>query len=74
MHMNSVVASVCWELIEDLALDLSQIDRPPMDVMITLNIDSSAFNITGSRGYLSETYRLLMSYSPIFSSTGGQTE
>ena len=42
--------------IEDLALDPSELDKPPMELMIALNIDPSAFDITGSRDCLSATY------------------
>ena len=41
--------------IEDLALDPSQLDKPPMDLMIALNIDPSAFDITGSKDCLAAT-------------------
>lgn len=43
--------------IEDLALNESEIDKPPMAVMMALNIDPSAFETDGSIIYLSEVYR-----------------
>ena len=52
--------------IEDLALDPSQMDRPPMEVMIALNIDPSAFDITGSRDCLAATYDLLAQLEPLY--------
>ena len=51
--------------IEDLALDPSQLDKPPMDLMIALNIDPSAFDITGSKDCLSATYALLGQLEPL---------
>ena len=52
--------------IEDLALDPSQLDKPPMDLMIALNIDPSAFDITGSKDCLAATYDLLEQLEPIY--------
>ena len=51
--------------IEELALDPSEIDRPPMEVMVALNIDPSAFDTAGSWGYLSRTYELLENLEPL---------
>ena len=51
--------------IEDLALDPSEIDRPPMEVMVALNIDPSAFDTEGSKDYLSRTYELLENLEPL---------
>ena len=51
--------------IEDLNLDPDQLDKPPMEVMIALNIDPSAFDITGSRACLSATYGLLRELEPL---------
>ena len=51
--------------IEELALDPSQIDRPPMEVMAALNIDPSAFETEGSKEYLSRTYHLLQEMEPL---------
>ena len=52
--------------VEDLALDPSQLDKPPMDLMIALNIDPSAFDITGSRDCLAATYKLLENLEPLY--------
>ena len=52
--------------IEDLALDPSQLDKPPMDLMIALNIDPSAFDITGSKDCLAATYDLLGQLEPLY--------
>lgn len=52
--------------IEDLVLDPSSIQMPPMEVMAALNIDPSAFNITGSHGYLSRAYELLEQSEPLY--------
>jgi hypothetical protein len=52
--------------IEDLALDPSEVDKPPMDLMIALNIDPSAFDITGSRDCLAATYGLLEELEPLY--------
>ena len=52
--------------IEDLALDPSQLDKPPMELMIALNIDPSAFDITGSKECLSATYDLLGQLEPLY--------
>ncbi len=52
--------------IEDLNLDPNQVDKPPMEVMIALNIDPSAFDITGSRDCLAATYGLLKELEPLY--------
>ncbi len=52
--------------IEDLALDPSQMDKPPMEVMIALNIDPSAFDITGSRDCLAAAYDILEQIEPLY--------
>lgn len=52
--------------IEDLALPPEAIDRPPMEVMAALNIDPSAFDITGSKDYLAATYRLVEEMKPLY--------
>ena len=51
--------------IEDLALDPAKVDKPPMELMIALNIDPSAFDITGSRDCLAATYDLLAQLEPL---------
>lgn len=52
--------------VEDLGLPPEAIDRPPMEVMIALNIDPSAFEIEGSRDYLKRTYGLIEQMKPIY--------
>ncbi len=51
--------------IEELALPPEAIEKPPMDVMIALNIDPSAFDVEGSKEYLKETYRLVEELKPL---------
>lgn len=51
--------------IEELALSPEEIDKPPAEVMVALNIDPSAFEIEGSKEYLSETYALLKELEPL---------
>ena len=52
--------------IEELALPPEAVDKPPMEVMIALNIDPSAFDITGSKDYLSATYDLIEQIKPLY--------
>lgn len=52
--------------IEDLGLPPEAIDRPPMEVMASLNIDPSAFEIEGSREYLGRTYGLIGQMKPLY--------
>lgn len=52
--------------IEELALSPDAIDKPPMEVMIALNIDPSAFDITGSKEYLSRIYELIEEMKPLY--------
>ena len=51
--------------IEELSLDPSQTDKPPMEVMAALNIDPSAFDTTGSKDCLSAVYGLLGELEPL---------
>ena len=51
--------------IEELALPPEAVDKPPMEVMIALNIDPSAFDITGSKEYLKKTYGLIDQMKPL---------
>ena len=51
--------------IEDLSLDPDRLDKPPMEVMVALNIDPSAFDIRGSRDCLAATYGLLRELEPL---------
>ncbi len=52
--------------IEELNLPPEQVDKPPMEVMIALNIDPSAFDIAGSAGYLSRTYGVIREMMPLY--------
>lgn len=52
--------------IEELSMDPKEIDRPPMDVMIALNIDPTAFDIAESKGYLSSVYGLMENIKPLY--------
>lgn len=45
--------------IEELSMFPDEVDKPPMEVMIALNIDPSAFDITGSKECLAATYGLI---------------
>ncbi len=51
--------------IEELNMDPSAIDKPPMEVMIALNIDPSAFDIAGSAAYLGKAYGLIEQLKPL---------
>lgn len=52
--------------IEELALPAEAVNKPPMEVMIALNIDPSAFEIEGSKDYLARTYGLIREMEPIY--------
>ncbi|MBQ9493406.1 MAG: DUF5597 domain-containing protein [Oscillibacter sp.] len=52
--------------VEDLALDPDKLEQPPMEVMVALNIDPSAFNTTGSKEYLRDTYGLMKQLEPLY--------
>lgn len=52
--------------IEELNMDPALIDRPPMEVMIALNIDPSAFDIAGSNRVLAKTYDLVNQMKPLY--------
>lgn len=52
--------------IEELALPPEAVDKPPMEVMIALNIDPSAFDIEGSKDYLRRTYGMVEQMKPLF--------
>ncbi len=57
--------------IEELALDPDSIEKPPMEVMIALNIDPSAFDITGSKEKLAAAYGMLQNMEPLYLKTRG---
>lgn len=52
--------------IEELVLSPEEIDKPPMEVMIALNIDPSAFDITNSKDYLKRTYEMVEQMQPLY--------
>ena len=52
--------------IEELALDPALVDKPPMEVMIALNIDPSAFDTAGSKDYLARAYELIDQMDPLY--------
>ncbi|MCM8709900.1 DUF5597 domain-containing protein [Clostridium sp. SYSU_GA19001] len=52
--------------VEELSMDPEDIDKPPMEVMIALNIDPSAFDIKGSKAYLSRVYELMENIKPLY--------
>ncbi len=60
--------AICWSPfgIEELALPPEQVDKPPMEVMIALNIDPSAFDIAGSADHLRRVYGLMEEMKPLY--------
>lgn len=52
--------------VEELVLPPEAVPRPPMDVMIALNIDPSAFDITGSKDLLKSTYNFINQIKPLY--------
>lgn len=62
-HANAICYSPFG--IEELALPPEAVDRPPLQMMAALNIDPSAFDITGSREYLARTYGILHHVRPL---------
>jgi hypothetical protein len=52
--------------IEDLALDPEKLHRPPAEIMAALNIDPTAFDIGGSKGYISSVYGLMQNIRPLY--------
>ena len=52
--------------IEDLALDPAAMEKPPMEVMIALNIDPTAFDITGSKEKLAAVYKIIKNIEPLY--------
>lgn len=52
--------------IEEMAMPPEMIDKPPMEVMVALNIDPSAFDIEGSKDYLARTYQLVEEMKPLY--------
>jgi len=68
LHAFSKYNAICYSPfgIEELALSPEEIDKPPMSVLIALNIDPDAFEIEGSKEYLTRTYGLLENINPVY--------
>jgi len=64
LHHNALCFSPFG--IEELALNPELVDKPPMEVMIALNIDPSAFDTRGSKEALAATYKLLDELEPLY--------
>ena len=60
--------AICYSMfgVEELTMDPDQIDKPPMEVMVALNIDPSAFDIAGSKDYVAATYGLIENIKPYY--------
>lgn len=52
--------------IEELQMDPAKIERVPMEVLMALNIDPSAFEIEGSAAYLKRSYELITQLLPLY--------
>lgn len=52
--------------IEELQMDPEKVDRIPMEVLVALNIDPSAFEIEGSAAYLRRSYELIDQLLPLY--------
>lgn len=52
--------------IEDFALPADAMEKPPMEVMLALNIDLSAFDTSGSKKYLSRMYEIIRQMQPLY--------
>jgi hypothetical protein len=52
--------------IEDLSMDPKDTHKPPAEVMAALNIDPTAFDIEGSKGYISRVYGLMEDIKPLY--------
>ena len=52
--------------VEELGMPPELIDKPPMEVMIALNIDPTAFDIEGSKEYFKRTYELMEQMKPLY--------
>lgn len=60
--------AICYSpfAIEEFGMRPEEIQKPPMEVMIALNIDPSAFDIEGSKEYLSSVYGLMDNIKPLY--------
>ena len=52
--------------IEEYGMKPEEIDKPPMAVMVALNIDPTAFDIEGSKEYLARVYKLMEEIKPLY--------
>ena len=64
MHQNAIGYSPFG--IEEIMLPPEAVEKPPMEVMAALNIDPSAFDITGSKDYLAAVYDLIEQMKPLY--------
>lgn len=60
--------AICYSTFgcEELGMDPSCVQAPPMEVCMALNIDPTAFDIAGSSAILSETYNLMNQMKPLY--------
>ncbi|WP_459478482.1 DUF5597 domain-containing protein [Clostridium saccharoperbutylacetonicum] len=60
--------AICYSpfAIEEYGMNPEEIDKPPMAVMIALNIDPTAFDIEGSKEYLAKVYGLMENIKPLY--------
>lgn len=52
--------------IEELAMDPKDVSKPPMELMVALNIDPTAFDIEGSKAYISRVYGVMENIKPLY--------
>jgi hypothetical protein len=52
--------------IEELLMNPENIDKPPLELMMALNIDPSAFEIEGSAAYLAKSYSIIENIKPLY--------
>jgi hypothetical protein len=47
-------------------MDPKDISKPPMELMVALNIDPTAFDIEGSKDYISRVYGVMENIKPLY--------
>ncbi|WP_160719268.1 DUF5597 domain-containing protein [Bacillus sp. USDA818B3_A] len=52
--------------IEELLMDPEAIEKPPLEIMMALNIDPTAFEIEGSAAYLAQSYSIIENIKPLY--------
>lgn len=52
--------------IEELQMEPEKVEKIPMEVLIALNIDQTAFDIEGSGKYLAKSYEVIQQIQPIY--------